>query len=89
MERWNEVHKQLHNRKEPVKLLSELDKATSILRDMLNDDFNQIVLNDRDLYISIKAYLQQIAPDKVGMVKFFEGPRSIFDQFGITKQIKS
>jgi ribonuclease G len=89
MERWSEVHKQLHNRKEPTKLLSELDKATSILRDILNDDFNQIVVNDRELYLSIKTYLQQIAPDKVGIVKMYEGERSIFDYHGITKQIKS
>jgi ribonuclease G len=89
MERWKEVHTQLHNRKEPAKLLSELDKATSILRDILNDDFNQIVLNDRELYVSVKTYLQQIAPDKVGIVRLHDGERSIFDQYGVTKQIKS
>jgi ribonuclease G len=89
MTRWNEVHKQLHNKHQPVKLLSELDKTTSILRDLLNDDFNRIVVNDRELYMSIRGYLQQIAPDKVNIVQAHSDIRPIFDAFGVTKQIKS
>ncbi len=86
--RWEEIHAQMHNKQSPTKLLSELDKTTSILRDLLTDDFNQIVLNDRDMYNSVRSYIQQIAPEKLNMVQYYTGTRPAFDHFGITKQIK-
>jgi ribonuclease G len=41
LDKWSQIHKQLYKRQQPAKLLSELDKTSSILRDMLNDDFHQ------------------------------------------------
>ncbi len=89
MSKWEDIHKQLHKAKPPMKLLSELDKASSILRDILNDSFNRIVVNDKDLFNNVKDYLGAIAPDKINIVKYHRSGRPIFDAHGITKQIKS
>jgi ribonuclease G len=88
--RWHGVFTQLINKPNaPAKLMSELDKTSSILRDMLNDTFNSIQINDKELTDSVKDYLGKIAPDKVGIVKHYRSNKPIFDSFGITKQIKS
>ena len=42
--KWEEISKKLKTAKPPTKLLDELDKASSILRDILNDDFNKSLL---------------------------------------------
>jgi ribonuclease G len=87
--KWQHIHEQLINATAPKKLMSELDKTSSILRDILNDTFNKIVVDDKELYDGIKAYLLDIAPEKVRILQQHRSRISIFDTFGVTRQIKS
>ncbi len=87
--KWKRIHRQLKNARAPLKLLSELDKTSSMLRDVLTDDFNNIVVNDRDMYDSIRSYLTSNVPEKAKIVHLHRSKRPLFDVHGITKQIKS
>jgi ribonuclease G len=89
LSKWESTYNQMHKAKPPVKLLSELDKTSSILRDILSDSFNRIVVNDKQLFLNIKSYLSSIAPDQVKIVNLHRSNRHIFDTHGVTKQIKS
>src|SRR4029077_5885988 len=64
-------------------------KTTSILRDLLNEDFNRIVVNDKNIFAETKNYIQKIAPEKADIVAFYNNGSPIFDSFGITKQVKA
>jgi ribonuclease G len=86
---WQTIQKNLKNAIAPAKILGEQDKTTSILRDLLNADFNRIVVNDKNIYNDARSYIQKIAPDKVDIVSFYQNGSSIFDSFGITKQVKA
>lgn len=86
---WKEIQKNLCNAKPPVKIMSEQDKTTSMLRDLLNEDFNKIIVNDKNIYNDARAYIQKIAPDKQEIVTFSQNGTPIFDQYGVTKQVKS
>jgi ribonuclease G len=68
--------------------MSEQTKTTSIRRDLLNADFNRIVVNNKQIYDDAKAYIQRIAPDKADIVTLYSSTAPIFDHFGITKQVK-
>ena len=85
---WQTIQKNLRGAVAPAKILSEQTKATSILRDLLNEDFNRIVTNDKSIYAETKSYIQRIAPEKAEIVSFHQNGAAIFDQFGITKQVK-
>lgn len=87
--KWESIYEQLGNSKPPLKLLSEIDKASTILRDILNDSFNKIVVNDKQLHQNIQGYLGSIAPDKVGIASLHRSRKPIFDTFGVNKQIKA
>lgn len=89
MEKWEDIQQQMKSAKPPQKLLSELDKTTSILRDLLTDSFNRIIVNDKQMYGNIKTFLGSIAPEKVKIVQLHRSSKSIFDAHGVTKQIKS
>jgi ribonuclease G len=89
LEKWEEVFNQTKEGKIPAKLLSELDKTSSILRDLLSDSFHKIVVNDSLMFQNIKSYLSSIAPDQVKILQLHKSNKPIFDSFGITKQIKS
>ena len=56
---------------------------------MLNEDFNKIVVNDKNIYSDTKTYIQRIAPDKADIVSHYNNGSPIFDSFGITKQVKA
>ncbi|RSK41788.1 Rne/Rng family ribonuclease [Mangrovimonas spongiae] len=89
MGRWNAMCKKLHKAHHPTKVLGELNKASSILRDIFNDTFTSIHVDDEELYIQIKDYVQQIAPKKESIVKLYQSKVPIFEKFGIERQIKT
>lgn len=89
MGRWEEIYRQLKTVNPPAKLLSELDKPASVLRDLLTDSFSRIVINDKDLYADIKAYLQSNSPEHVKIVQLHNGTKPIFDAAGVTRQVKA
>lgn len=86
---WKTIQKNLRGAVAPAKILSEQTKTNSILRDLLNEDFNRIVVNDRNIFTDTKNYIQRIAPEKADIVSFYQNGSPIFDSFGITKQVKS
>ena len=89
VETWNLIQQNLKNAVAPAKILSEQTKTTSILRDLLNEDFNRIVVNDKNIYNDAKNYIQRIAPEKADIVTYHHNGSPIFDQFGVTKQVKA
>ena len=89
MAKWEEIFRQLKTVNPPAKLLSELDKPASVLRDLLSDSFSRIVVNDQDLYADIRSYLQSISPQLVHIVQQHNGTKSVFDTHGVTRQIKA
>lgn len=89
VEMWKTIQKNLKNAEPPAKVLSEQGKATSMLRDLLNEDFNRIVTNDKNIYSDTRAYIQKIAPEKADIVSMYHNGLPIFDHYGVTKQVKA
>jgi len=89
IETWKTIQRNLKGATAPAKILSEQDKTTSILRDLLTEDFNKIVINDRNVYNDTRSYIQKIAPEKADIVTSHLNGVPIFDQFGISKQVKA
>jgi len=75
--------------KAPRLFIGEMNRTTTILRDMLNVTFNSIHINDPAFADEIRQYIKEIAPEKAKIVKLYKGTLPIFDHFGINKQIKA
>jgi ribonuclease G len=90
LKHWEGMCKVLNqNNKQPQKVLSEVNRTSSILRDVLNDSFTGIHVNDESLYNEIRTYLELIAPDKTSIVKLYKSQTPIYEKFGIERQIKT
>lgn len=89
VDKWNNMVKRLAKSQAPSIILSELSRTSSILRDVLNESFNNIILNDETLYEDTKNYINSIAPDKAKIVKLYKGKVPIFENYGIDRQIKN
>jgi ribonuclease G len=86
---WEDGMAKLADAQTADKLIGELNKTSSILRDLLNETFDNIQVDDKKLYDEVKAYVRNISPDLEGIVKLYSGRVKIFENFGIEKQIKS
>ena len=73
----------------PTLIYEETSRAVGLLRDLFNPSFENIHVNNEAVYHEIKDYVTLIAPERAGIVKLYKGQLPIYDNFGITKQIKS
>ena len=89
LRKWESAFDNLKGIKPPHLFLGELNRTSTIIRDILNVSFNNIHVNDDNICREIREYLQTIAPEKVKIVKHYKGSQPIFEYFGIEKQIKS
>ena len=89
LNKWNTTcFKNLRKGKVPVKVLGEMDKASSILRDNFNEDFTSIVCDNEELVAEMQNYLNIIAPEKVDIVKFYDSYVPIFEYYNIDRQLR-
>ena len=89
VERWNKAVGNIRKNQAPALLMSEMSRANTIIRDSLNSTFSQITVNDEAMYREIKNYIKVIDPQLEKIVKLYNGSVPIFDNFDISKQIKS
>ena len=71
------------------KIIGELSKTSSLLRDVVNESFDNIHIDDTKLYEEVLNYMHINAPDKENIVKLYTGKAKIFEHYGIERQIKS
>ena len=89
LEKWKTMYANLKISTPPKRVLGEIDKTSSILRDLLNGDFTNIHVNDETLFGEMREFVTGIAPGRENILKLYDSKISIFERFGITKQIKT
>ncbi len=89
-DKWTSALKNLHKMEVGELVLGELDQTSALLRDVLNNSFNGIYVNDKATYYEIKDYLSSIAPNAQKMLRLHNNSKKdIFSYYGIDRQIKS
>ena len=90
LKRWRNLCQQLPRiDKHPTKVLSEINRSSSILRDVFDDSFKGIYTDDPQLHEEVKDYLAAIAPKKQSIVKLYKDRLPIFEKYGVDRQIKT
>lgn len=90
MKRWEDaLIKVQKTQKRPQLIFEETGRAVALLRDLFNPTYENIYVNDENVYNEVKQYVSLIAQDKESIVKLYKGNVPIFDNFNVTKQIKS
>ena len=89
VDKWHTALQNVKKSTAPALLLSEQNRANTIIRDSLDSSFSQITVDDETMFNEIRNYIRVIAPEKEKIVKLYRGKVPIFDNFDISKQIKS
>ncbi len=89
VEKWENGMKALQTAKVREKVIGEMNRANSILRDVLNESFDSILVDNKDLHLEIKNFIKGIAPEKEKIVKHYTAKAKIFEALGVEKQLKT
>lgn len=87
--KWNQIPLKIRNADAPSLVENEMSRASALIRDIFNDSFSKVHVNDKNTYVELVDYIKSIAPEKSGVVKQYNNENvSIFNNFGVTNQIK-
>ena len=90
LKRWEEtIQKVQKTQQRPQMAYEETGRAVAMLRDLFNTSYENIYVNDDEICHAVRHYVSLIAPEKASIVKKYDGKLPIFDNFDVTKQIKS
>ncbi len=90
LKRWEDAITKVQKTTErPQIIFEETGRAVTLLRDLFNPTYDGIYVNNEEIFEQVKDYVKLIAPEKADIVKRYTGQVPIFDNFNVTKQIKS
>lgn len=89
MKCWEDAIAKAQRATAPALVYEEDSRALSIIRDVFSPSFENIYVNDKEMFQQIFNYVSLIAPERKDIVKLYEKDEPIFDHYNITKQIKT
>ena len=89
VKKWENAFEKIKEARPPHLFIGEMNRTSTILRDLLNGTFSNIYVNDERYYTQIKEYIASIAPETEKILKLIKGGPPILERFGVNKQIKA
>lgn len=88
--RWETAIQKVQKTKDrPQLVFEEKGRTVALVRDLLDSTYQSIHINNEDVYKEVKDYVSLIAPERANIVKWYNGKVPIFDNYNVSKQIKS
>lgn len=89
LKKWERILNKLENSKPPTLLYKDLDITESLIRDLFAKHYDRVLIDDYQLYKSVKSYVSQIAPKMLPAVQLYKGKDHIFDHTNIGHDVNS
>lgn len=89
MKKWDDLVLGLRKAAVGQRITNNENRLESLLRDIVNDSFTQIATDDQEIHQLLESTLNRYHLDTQKVLRLYSGKVPIFDQYGITKQIKS
>jgi ribonuclease G len=88
VDKWEVAMDALQNAEPKQRIIGEMSKASALMRDLLNDNFDRILVDTKESYNALKDFVRDIAPDKEGIVKLHNSKTLLFEAAGVEKQLR-
>ncbi len=89
LKKWERILNKLETAKPPALLYKDLDITESLIRDLFAKQYDRVLIDDYQLYKSIKSYVSLIAPKMLPAVQLYKGKDHIFDHVNIGHDVNS
>lgn len=86
--KWSQLHKGIKRSNKPLRIFREMNRASAFLRDVFNESFASITIDNKELCEEVKDYLDEIKPGASKMVKEYSGQMPLFQFSSVDRQIK-
>jgi ribonuclease G len=89
LNQWRKINrKKSFVRRAPALLQRETSLTRGLIRDVFSAKVDALWVDSRELYNEIESYLQQIDPELMERVHFYDEPSPLFDKFDIEAEIR-
>jgi ribonuclease G len=84
---WQDIARRRENRRAPLLIHSDLDVTSKVLRDILTEDVDRIVVDTQEEYDKIVRFIGTFMPRLKYVIELYDDDEPIFDAFGLEVEI--
>jgi ribonuclease E len=84
---WEDISAKAKSSNSATLLYSEPDLAIKVVRDIFNEDVNQLVISGGDGYDAISEYVTAVAPDLSTRIERWVGTEDLFSHYRVDEQL--
>ena len=89
VKKWEDIEKKIAKAKIGEVLYNDNSIVTTILRDILSNDIDELVVDNEEVYWEIIDYINAFSENNLKTkVKLFDDNRDIFDEYNVNKEIQ-
>jgi ribonuclease G len=85
---WKDVQKKMDKVKAPVELHQDLSFIQRALRDIMDEDVDNLISDNKASVKQIEKFIQRFVPHHKAKIKFYDGDTPIFEHYGIDIEIE-
>ncbi len=85
---WRKIRRKEGFVRAPALVQREASLTSGIIRDLFSDKVDELHVDSRPLFKEIRRYLNQVAPDLLDRVTFYQSSEPLFDKFDIESEIR-
>lgn len=89
LKRWQTFCEKLIEANPAKRVMSEMSRTLTIVRDMLSVHYDAIVIDSKEYYDEVREYVRRISPEQEKIVKHYRNKERLFDYAGISKQVQN
>jgi ribonuclease E len=90
VDQWNQIDALAKRTQTPALLYREPDMAVRVIREEFSNDYRGVVIDDRDLYESVRDYVGSISPELADRIEYFDPEAEqlpLFEKFHVHEQL--
>jgi len=85
---WKKISRRAKRAKAPMLLHEDLALTFRIIRDLFNEEVDEIIINSKTIYKNMLTFLQTLSLNELtSRAKLYSGEKPIFEEYGVEKEI--
>ncbi|NOR41834.1 MAG: Rne/Rng family ribonuclease [Gammaproteobacteria bacterium] len=86
---WTAFEAAAAERPSPFLIYQESDVTTRALRDYFRSDISEVLIDSKEVFDSAMDFVQQVMPNSVQKIKYYDDTVPLFNRFQVENQIES
>lgn len=88
LETWNTIQSNYQKAKPQEKIYEDIDLSFQVVRDHLDDDVSEIILDNKEAQRRLASFVKKVAQEHSEKVKYYTGKTPLFEKYHVEQQIK-